>query len=293
MRGNDLEGFRVLDAIDLAGTLAGAAEKLGKTVPTVGYRLTQLEQSYGIEMLDRSGYRLKLTDQGKRLLEEARKLMSLGEYLDSVAEQLRFNWEPELELVMDGMLDPAIVLNVIRQIAATGAPTNFRLATEYLRGVHARFNQHAADIMFSLEYSEQNDCINHHLFDIDVVLVASPSTGLMAKQKYSFADMDMYTEVSVRDTSYDAPTAGRSLGVSRLFFVGDFYTKKRALLDGMGFGWMPLTWVQPELDDGTLVEVKYEAGSRDTYPVYVGTRKTRYLGKALQKFIDLMQDSFA
>lgn len=292
MRGNDLEGFRVLDAIDRSGTLAAAAAELNRTVASISYRLTQLEKRYQIDMVDRSGYRLSLSPAGRRLVTEARKLFAQGRYLDSVAENLVNNWEPELEVVIDGMLDPEIVLDVIRQIKTTESPTNFQLTTEYLGGVQTRFARGRADIMFSLQYAELDDVVNQHLFDIEVVLVAAPASGLETERSYRFDELEVLTEISVRDSGYDVPTPGRSMGGSNLFFVGDFYTKKRALLKGMGFGWMPRSWVEEELVSGALINVQYEAGSRDMYPVYVGTRSSQHPGRAQQYFVELMRSSF-
>ncbi|MBX2858225.1 MAG: LysR family transcriptional regulator [Cellvibrionaceae bacterium] len=292
MRGTDFDAFAMLDAIVRGGTLATAAQELNKTVATISYRMSQLEAHYGMQMLDRSGYRLKLTPEGSRILDEARKVMHQAKVLDSVASQINQVWEPKLDIVFDGMLDPEIILNVIKHIKAQGAPTTFQLLIEYRRGVEQRFLEGHTDVMFSLSYAENPDSVNHYLFDIDVVLVASPNIGLAAEQAYQLDQLTDYLEVSVQDSSYDDPVPGRTLGGPSLFFIGDFYTKKQALLKGMGIGWMPLRWVNRELASGELIEVNYCGGSRDTYPVYVGTRKAQRPGKAQTLFVELLKASF-
>jgi hypothetical protein len=56
-----LEWARALDALDRAGTLVGAAAQLHKGHTAVLYALGQLEAQTGLALLDRRGYRLRLT----------------------------------------------------------------------------------------------------------------------------------------------------------------------------------------------------------------------------------------
>ncbi len=285
MRGANLDGFRVLDRIITKGSFARAAASLNKTVPAISYTVAQLESSYGLKLLDRSGYRVKLTDSGTRMLKEAHNLLGQAEYLDSVAERLKHNWEPKLEVVIDGMLLPGLVLQAVEKVAAMGAPTTIQLTTEYLSGVATRFDTAGADIMLSLGFAIDDRWLSEHLFDVEVILVAAPGTGLVPDRQYSHDQLSRQVEVSVQDSSFNTPEPGRSLGIPNIFYVGDFYTKKQAILKGMGIGWMPESWVEDELSCGLLFEVNYTAGSRDRYPVSVGTWKYRQPGRAQERFI--------
>ena len=292
MRGNDFEAFKVLDAVINQGGYKQAAKYLNKTVPAISHNISQLEARYDLALLDRSEYRVKLTKHGARLLEEARKVINQSKYLDSIANKLSDDWEPSLEVVFDGLLEPDIILDIIAKIKAAGAPTTFQLTTEYLRGVEKRFAQDNADIMFSLGTVNHDAWRSEHLFDLEIVLVGSPSLELDNKYTYSIPELSNLLEISVQDSSYSDPVAGHSLGGPDLFFVGDFYTKKRAILKGIGIGWMPLHWVKQELESKTLMEIKIPTGSRDQYQVCVGTWKSRAAGKAQEEFIQRISDSF-
>ena len=180
MRGNDFEAFKVLDAVIKEGGYTQAAKILNKTVPAISHNISQLEARYGLTLLDRSEYRVKLTKHGLRLLEEARKIINQSDYLDSIAGKLTDDWEPSVEVVFDGLLEPDIILDVIANIKQAGAPTTFQLTTEYLKGVEKRFAQDKADIMFSLEPTNHDDWQIDHLFDLEIVLVGSPRLGLTA-----------------------------------------------------------------------------------------------------------------
>jgi len=71
-----LNQLEALVAIADGNGIAGAAEKLHITQPAVSKALGNLEDSLGVPLLDRSEYRLKLTDYGHSLLPHARAIMS-------------------------------------------------------------------------------------------------------------------------------------------------------------------------------------------------------------------------
>ncbi|MGZ5048931.1 MAG: LysR family transcriptional regulator, partial [Usitatibacter sp.] len=70
-----LESLQVLDAIDRRGSFAGAAEDLHRVPSAITYSVRQLEDGLGIELFDRSGHRAVLTDAGRELLAEGRRLL--------------------------------------------------------------------------------------------------------------------------------------------------------------------------------------------------------------------------
>ena len=61
-------------AIAEHGTLSAAAEKVGLSQPTLGRRLSALEARLGVSLFARGGRRLKLTDTGAAIMENARRM---------------------------------------------------------------------------------------------------------------------------------------------------------------------------------------------------------------------------
>src|SRR5260370_375245 len=70
-----LESLQVLDAIDRKGSFAAAAEDLHRVPSAITYSVRQLEESLGIEIFDRTGHRAVLTEAGREVLSEGRKLL--------------------------------------------------------------------------------------------------------------------------------------------------------------------------------------------------------------------------
>jgi len=80
-------------------------------------------------------------------------------------------------------------------------------------------------------------------------------------------------------------------GGERIFFMSDFQSKKQALLQSIGFGWMPYYLVEKELNKGELIEVTYQNGSRFIFTPHLVWRAEKKLGKTAQRFVELLTSS--
>ena len=72
----DVEALIAFSAVMDAGSLSGAAERLGQTPSGVSRTIARLEKQLGLTLLHRTTRRLQLTDEGAWLLERARSLLA-------------------------------------------------------------------------------------------------------------------------------------------------------------------------------------------------------------------------
>jgi len=71
-----VEALIAFSAVMDAGSLSGAAERLGQTPSGVSRTIARLEKQLGLTLLHRTTRRLQLTDEGAWLLERARSLLA-------------------------------------------------------------------------------------------------------------------------------------------------------------------------------------------------------------------------
>lgn len=76
--------LRAFHAVASAGGFTRAAQRLGVTQPTLSGQVKALEESYGVELIERRGRQLVLSETGAALLELTRRIFGLTEE----AEQL-------------------------------------------------------------------------------------------------------------------------------------------------------------------------------------------------------------
>ncbi len=66
-----------------------AAKQLHVTQPTISHHIKSLEKEMGVELFDRSGSQLKLTEAGRLLLPRARKLLRQANEVQQIMESLQ------------------------------------------------------------------------------------------------------------------------------------------------------------------------------------------------------------
>ena len=285
-----LDALETLEAIQETGSFAGAAQRLHKVQSAVSYTIRQLEEALGVELFDRSGHRARLTEAGRLLLDEGKLLLTRARRLEALAERLQDRWEPRLEVVIDGILPMEPILRVLKRMADEAVPTRIQVKVEFLGGVQDRFEKDRADLMLVKDYTPGPALIAHRLPDVEAVLLASAEHPLArAEGPLELADLHRHVELTVHDPSESQRLRNpHLLGGERVFYLSDFLTKKAALLLGLGVGWMPLYLVEEELAAGTLREVPYRAGSRFRFTPALVHPADRPLGRAGQRFLELL-----
>lgn len=288
-----LDQLAVLDAIEASGSFAAAGRALRRTTSAISYSVGVLEETLGLELFDRSGHRAVLTARGTRILDEARRVLAQARHLEQVAQHLDERWETSLGVVVDGALPQEPVMHAFRKLAEEKAPTRIELWVEYLMGVSERFERDDADLMLVLDYVGDAEHEARALADVPMVLLAHRKHPLAAMERVSRSDLVDHVELAVEDSRHDAPprTPRLSLGSPHLFRLSDFSSKRRALLSGVGFGWMPEHLITDDLSTGELVELAFVEGSRFVFRPQLVHRRTRPLGRAAALFIELLLQS--
>lgn len=73
----NLKQFKYVHVLATAGSFAKAADMLGISQPSLSQYVKKIEQQLGVELFDRTGGALRLTDAGRIYLEAGRKILNL------------------------------------------------------------------------------------------------------------------------------------------------------------------------------------------------------------------------
>lgn len=270
------------------GSLARAAQALSKAQSAVSYQLKSLEAQLGLSLLDRTGYRIGLTDAGHAVLEEGRALLAHAHRIEGLARQFAQGWEARLAIVIDGILPLGKTLAALKALADEGVPTRVHLAVEFLGGVQQRFDADEADLMLVKDFVPHAGLAVEALPEIECVLCVAPMHALAKERRPRLVHLQRHVELTVRDSSgrgKDHQFAGE-----RVFTLSDFSAKKQSLMMGLGFGWMPLYLVADELANGTLCELAYAGGSRFRFTPWLVHRDNQPPGLAQRRLTELLRE---
>jgi len=290
----DLDSVRVLKTIVDKGSFAAAAKSLHRAQSAISYQIKKLEEVLNLEIFDRSEYRAVLTPAGQAILDEGIRLLSQAEHIEELALQLNQEWEPSFEVVIDGVLEIDPIMAAMKTLLLEDIPTKISLTMEYLGGVQHRFDKNQADLMLVKEYQKSTHLLSQPLPEVECLLCVASNHPLAKISQVTISQLQQHIELSVHDSSeqdlYDVEHM--HFGGERMFFLSDFKSKKQALMQGIGFGWMPHYLVQRELHEKTICEVHYQHGSRFTFTPHLVWRAEKKLGKTAQRFLQLLTQNY-
>lgn len=289
-----LDQLVVLEAIDRTGSFAGAARALHRVPSAVSYTVRALEEALGVPLFDRSSHRAGLTPAGQRVLEEGRDVLRRARQLEQLAGTLGEGWETDLRIVVDGALPMAPITAALKGFVARRLPTRVHLDVEYQDGVLDRFDADHADLMLALGLEDGGRLRGVPLPPLEMVLVAAADHPLAQIDPVERDMLLEHVDLVVKDTSPAFAHQPRQtfLGTRHVIRLSDFHTKLRAVLSGVGFGWLPLHLAAADIAAGRLVIVRLPEGNRWTYHPQLVTRRNEATGRAAALFITLLQESF-
>ena len=284
-----LEQARSLDALARTGTLQGAGKMLHKVHTAVLYGLNQLEAQTGLDLLDRRGYRIRLTAAGEQVLVHCRKLLEAEAGLEATCAELQSGWEPSLDLVFDVVFPPEPVLDVMRALKAEGAPTRVRVDVASLEEVERRFEASEADLMVSVLPSKLEGLRVVKLPKLRARLVAHRRHALVrGRKRLTRKQLSEHVLVTVRGSAPRLKLSTAQLDRQSTVQLPDFHAQKAAILRGLGFGWLPEWLIRDELKRKELVPLRTANAHAFEPRLYV--REGR-LGHAASRLVDALSPS--
>lgn len=110
------QDLAALIAVADAGSIHRAAEVLGRTQPAVTQAIQRLEEAVGFQLLDRSGYRVSLTERGAIFAKRARATVKQARDLRVFASVLERGIEAQLRISIHGAIPPNAWMHLIADI---------------------------------------------------------------------------------------------------------------------------------------------------------------------------------
>jgi DNA-binding transcriptional LysR family regulator len=278
-----LEQARALDAFERTGTFARAAQELRRGHTSVLYLLRTLEEGLGFAVLDRSGYRTRLTPNGRHVLEGCRSLLAAEAALATTVTELKAGWEPQVRVVFDGIVPIEALLRAVGRLVDERVPTRVDVRAEFLSGVEDSFEQSHADLMIAVLPPRAKDLVSVVLPPLSASLVARRDHPLATgKQDERTLHEHLLLTVRGSDPRLDLPTAGLE-GASTVT-LNDFGSKRAAILAGVGYGWLPDSMIASELDKRRLRRIRWTRPSVHQFRPRLYHRG--HVGRATQRLID-------
>lgn len=264
---HQLECFLALAA---EGSFAAAAKRVHKSHTAVFATIRSLEETVGVALLDRSGYRVTLTPAGASFHEEAQRVVQAHTGLANHAIQLRSGAEAELRIVFGDLCPLAGTMPVFADFFRDISHTRPVFHTEVLGGPWARLLRAEVDLAVHHIDQPRPELETHYLFDVRVMPVAAPGfLPFTPHPQIQPRELLPLRQCVLRDGARDWPGASyHLLNGAPAVSVGDQASKREVLLQGLAWGHMPAHLVQADIAAGRLISLAGEHLHGATLPHY-------------------------
>jgi DNA-binding transcriptional LysR family regulator len=242
------------------GSFSAAARKLRRAQSAISDLVSGLEAQIGVPLFDRSGRYPKLTSAGTVLLADARGIVSGVDFMKARAKGMASGLEPELSVVVDVFFPIEAITETAKEFQVHFPRTPLRLFVEALGGAYQPVLAGTASlgVVGSLP-TMPPPLTGERLTGVAFVMVAARDHPLASfTSTIPKSELAKYVQLVLTDRS-DLST-GREIGVMSpaTWRIADLFAKHSFLLNGLGWGGMPLHSVQRDVREGRLVELAIE-----------------------------------
>ena len=255
-----LDQLRMFVAAADEGSFSAAARRVQRTQSAVSEAILNLEAQLGVVLFDRSGRYPKLTKEGVVLLADARAVIGGVDAMKARAKGISGGLEAELTAVIDVFLPIGEVAEIAREFRVQFPVTPLRLYVEALGSAVQPVIDGWVDlgIIGSLP-TVPPGLVTERVTDITFMMVAAAGHPLASWRGVIPKD-ELAKHVQLVLTDRSRLSEGRQFGVfsSSTWRLADLFAKHAFLLNGLGWGGMPVHIVSKDIAEGRLVELLIE-----------------------------------
>jgi DNA-binding transcriptional LysR family regulator len=258
--GVSLDQLRTFIAAVDEGSFSAASRKLLRSQSVVSETVGNLEEQIGVALFDRSGRYPKLTPAGTVLLADARSIIAGVDFMKARAKGMAVGLEPELAVVVDVFYPIGAVTQVAKEFRDRFPGVALRIYVEALGAAIQPVldGRCSIGVIGSLPLIPAT-LTNERLPAIRYLMVAAADHPLASyKGKIPKDVLGKHTQIVLTDRS--ELSSGREMGVMSptTWRLADLFAKHHFLLNGVGWGGMPLHIVQNDLSEGRLAVLGIE-----------------------------------
>jgi DNA-binding transcriptional LysR family regulator len=255
-----LDQLRTFIAAVDEGSFSAASRKLLRAQSVVSETIGNLEDQIGVQLFDRSGRYPKLTPAGSAILGDARSIITGVDLLKARAKGISVGLEPELSVVIDVFYPIDAITQVAKEFRQKYPGVALRIYVEALGGAIQPVLDGRCSIGVIGSLPVIPDTVTHERMPgIAFLMVASRDHALASHRgKIPREVLAKHTQIVLTDRS--ELSAGREVGVMSpaTWRLADLFAKHHFILNGLGWGGMPLHAVRKDLEEGRLAVLPIE-----------------------------------
>ena len=254
----DLNAVFLLTKIIEQGSFSQASKITGVSTSSLSRKIAKLESTLGIQLLERTTRKLRLTEQGRIFYEQTQPAMyslllaqqSLIDSQNNISGTLRLSIPPGLE--------ESIIIPLLAEFKKKNPDVKIKVLTTDRQ---LRFVEDGIDVAFRLGKLVDSNHIAHTLIEYEHILVATPNYLELADSIQHPSDLDNHKLICASNWMEDSHWILKKEGLSHQVNINEsisinhYASIKLAILKHMGIAELPLVNCLNELKNEQLIQI--------------------------------------
>ncbi|MBI5250008.1 MAG: LysR family transcriptional regulator [Desulfomonile tiedjei] len=268
-----------------------AAERLNYAQSSISAQVQALEAELGVQLFDRLGRRILLTEAGERLIQYAEKIIDLA---DETRAEISVGGQPEgsLTIRIPESLGVHRLPPAIKEFSSRFPRISLNFTTCAHESLQKDLRTGVTDLAFLLAESYHSAGMEAETVGFEsIVLVASPSHRLakekLVRTKDLWGDVVLLSKV---DCSYrrlfESMLEEERIHIESKLIFQSIETLKRCVIAGVGITVLPEVSVCEEIRRGELVPIAWDVGKLEVAVLMIWS-KGRWLSPSLLAFLEI------
>lgn len=291
----ELRQLKTFSEVARTGSFIKASKELGYAQPTVTTHIKQLESEFKVRLFERLGHRIKLTQEGERLLN----------YVENI---IKFSEDALTSVSSNGPLSGKIIIGANESFSVVRLPSilksfkhkypevDINLKFGQINFIHEQLQNNTIDIAFFLTSKiSYPDLIVETLNLEPVVVAAAPDHPLGSSKTLSVKNLERQDLIVTQENcAYRAMINDllREAGVRprSIIEINNIQAIKQLVMSGLGLTILPRASVESEVLQNLLVEIPLSPA----LPVYtqIAYHKDKWLSPTLINFLDQARSNY-
>lgn len=271
-----------------------AGEKLGYSQPTVSFQIKQLEEELGIQLFERIGHTINLTDGGRQALAYAQEICRMS---DKMIKGTSTDNHPKgnINLAMADSLCTPLIINSFSKFRETYPEISLNIKTAGTNELFRLLDHNEADIVCTLDnhiYSTNYVISNEEKVDIHFICSADNPLA----HKNSLTIHDLLTQpflLTEKDMSYrrllDENMAKNNIEIQPVLEIGSADLICKLIEQNMGLSFLPDYVTNSAVKKGNVVRLNVQDFNVELWKQLLYHRD-KWVSKPMQAVLEYLSD---
>lgn len=286
----EIKHLKTFSTVAKAGSFSNASKILDYAQPTVTTHIQLLENEFKVKLFERLGHKIKLTQEGERLLYYVENILK---YSNEAITALSSNETVagKIAIGANESFSVARLPSVIQDFLQKYPNVDINLKFGSVKDIHEQLQNNTVDVAFFLTRDVcYPDLIVESLLAEPVVVVTSPDHPFRSHVSANIKDFENQVLIVTQENcSYramiDDLLSEAKISPRSIIEINNIQAIKQLVMSGLGITILPRISVEYEISQKLLIEVPW---NKSPLPVFtqIAYHKDKWLSPTLSSFLE-------